>query len=27
LATLGIHLDWTEAAERLADRLAAHFLP
>jgi lipoyl(octanoyl) transferase len=27
LATLGIHLDWTEAAERLADRLAAHLAP
>jgi lipoyl(octanoyl) transferase len=27
LATLGVHLTWTEAAERLSERLAAHFTP
>jgi lipoyl(octanoyl) transferase len=27
LATLGVHLTWTEAAGRLSDRLAAHFTP
>jgi len=27
LATLGIHLDWTEAAALLSDRMAAHLAP
>jgi lipoyl(octanoyl) transferase len=27
LATLGVHLTWTEAAGRLSERLAAHFTP